>query len=71
MYKIFEKLLKAKGITVAAFCESTGIARSTLWRWKNEEIEPRQETLRKIADALDVPILTFFVEEGGLNDNGE
>ena len=64
VYKTYEKLLKAKGMTVAEFCEKTGIARSTLWRWKNGEIEPRQDTLRKIADVLDVPILTFFVDEG-------
>lgn len=34
MYEIFEKLLKAKGISAYKFCKDTGIPQSTISTWK-------------------------------------
>ncbi len=49
-----------KGITQRELSERSGIAGSYLSRIENRHLEPRPKTLRKIAEALDVPVAEFF-----------
>jgi transcriptional regulator with XRE-family HTH domain len=49
-----------KGISQRQLSERCGIAGSYLSRIENRHLEPRPKTLRKIADALEVPLAEFF-----------
>jgi transcriptional regulator with XRE-family HTH domain len=49
-----------KGITQRELSERSGIAGSYLSRIENRHLEPRPKTLRKIAEALEVPLAEFF-----------
>ena len=51
-----------KGISQRQLSERCGIAGSYLSRIENRHLEPRPKTLRKIADALEVPLAEFFQE---------
>jgi len=51
-----------KGISQRQLSQRSGIAGSYLSRIENRHLEPRPKTLRKIADALDVPVSEFFQE---------
>ena len=51
-----------KGISQRQLSERCGIAGSYLSRIENRHLEPRPKTLRKIAEALDVPLAEFFQE---------
>lgn len=44
--------LKAHGITRVQLAQDAGIARSTLEAWAAGDVQPKQETLRKIARGL-------------------
>lgn len=39
MYEIFEKLLKARGITIYKFCKDTGVSESTVYTWKKKKTQ--------------------------------
>lgn len=52
-----------QNLTQKTLSERTGIATSYLSRVENRRLEPRPKTLRKIAEALGVPVAEFF-EEG-------
>lgn len=49
-----------KGVSQRELSERCGIAGSYLSRIENRHLEPRPKTLRKIADALEVPLAEFF-----------
>jgi DNA-binding XRE family transcriptional regulator len=49
-----------KGITQRELSQRSGIAGSYLSRIENRHLEPRPKTLRKIAEALGVPLAEFF-----------
>ena len=51
-----------KGISQRQLSQRSGIAGSYLSRIENRHLEPRPKTLRKIAEALDVPVAEFFQE---------
>jgi transcriptional regulator with XRE-family HTH domain len=51
-----------KGISQRQLSQRSGIAGSYLSRIENRHLEPRPKTLRKIAEALDVPVAEFFRE---------
>jgi len=54
-----------KGLTQRRVSERSGIASSYLSRIENRHLEPSPKTLRKIADALGVPVSDFFQERPG------
>ena len=56
------QLRNQKGISQRQLSQRSGIAGSYLSRIENRHLEPRPKTLRKIADALDVPVSEFFQE---------
>jgi len=49
-----------KGVSQRELSERSGIAGSYLSRIENRHLEPRPKTLRKIAEALEVPVAEFF-----------
>ncbi len=51
-----------KGISQRQLSQRSGIAGSYISRIENRHLEPRPKTLRKIAEALDVPMAEFFEE---------
>lgn len=51
-----------KGMSQRQLSERSGIAGSYLSRIENRHIEPRPKTLRKIAEALGVPVSDLFQE---------
>jgi transcriptional regulator with XRE-family HTH domain len=54
-----------KGMTQRQLSERSGIAGSYLSRIENRHLEPRPKTLRKIAEALAVPVSELFQERPG------
>jgi transcriptional regulator with XRE-family HTH domain len=54
-----------KGLSQRELGERTGIAGSYLSRIENRRLEPRPKTLRKIAEALGVPVSELFQERPG------
>lgn len=57
------QLRNQKGISQQELSELTGIAPSYLSRIENRHLEPRPQTLRKIAHALAVPMSEIFQEQ--------
>ena len=51
-----------KGMTQRELSQRSGIAGSYLSRIENRHLEPRPKTLRRLAEALDVPLGEFFQE---------
>jgi DNA-binding Xre family transcriptional regulator len=49
-----------KGMSQRELSQRSGIAGSYLSRIENRHLEPRPKTLRKIAEALEVPLAEFF-----------
>ena len=56
------QLRNQKGLTQQQLSDLTGLAASYLSRIENRHLEPRPQTLRKIAAALGVPISDIFQE---------
>ena len=56
------QLRNQKGLTQQQLSDLTGLAASYLSRIENRHLEPRPQTLRKIAAALGVPISEIFQE---------
>lgn len=56
------QLRNQKGLTQAQLSDLTGLAASYLSRIENRHIEPRPNTLRRIALALGVPVSEIFQE---------
>jgi len=54
-----------KGISQRQLSESSGIASSYLSRIENRRVEPQPKTLRRIAEALGVPVSEMFDERPG------
>jgi transcriptional regulator with XRE-family HTH domain len=52
-----------KGITQRELSGRSGIAGSYLSRIENRHLDPRPKTLRKIAEALEVPLAEFFRDQ--------
>jgi len=51
-----------KGISQRELSQRSGIAGSYLSRIENRHLEPRPKTLRKIAEALSVPLAEFLLD---------
>lgn len=49
MYKIYEKLRNARGLTDYKVAKEAGVSRSTLSEWKNGEHKPSLETIQKLS----------------------
>ena len=56
MYEIYERLLKARGLTSADVSKATGIRQSTLSTWKKRNATLNIKNAQKIADFLGVSI---------------
>lgn len=56
MYKNYEALRDAKGVTDYAVAKATGITKSTFTDWKSGRSKPKIEKLTKIAAYFDVPL---------------
>ena len=56
------QLRNEKGLTQQELSDRTGLAASYLSRIENRHLEPRPQTLRKIAIALGVPMSEIFQE---------
>lgn len=67
MYKIYEAIRDARGMTDYEVAKKAQIATSTLSAWKHEGTEkgytPKIDKIKKIADALGVPYTVFFGKE--------
>ena len=56
------QLRNDRGLTQQQLGDLTGLAASYLSRIENRHLEPRPQTLRKIASALEVPVSEIFQE---------
>ena len=56
MYKNYEALRDAKGVTDYAVAKATGITKSTFTDWKSGRSKPKIEKLTKIAAYFDVSL---------------
>lgn len=57
-----KSLRKSKGITQKRLAELTGLATITIQGYEAEKYKPKYEQLKKLSDALNVPIRTFLLE---------
>lgn len=55
-------IIEEKGMNIQDFCDSTGLARSTVNRWTSKNASPRLKTIKLIAEVLNTP-LNYFIEE--------
>lgn len=56
MYKRFEALMNAKGVTAYRVSKDTGISTSTLSEWKNERYVPKVDKLIILANYFGVTL---------------
>lgn len=59
IYRVFEKLLKERGVSAYKVAKEAKIDNSTLSHWKAEDYEPKLSVLIKIADYFNVPVEIF------------
>ena len=64
MYKIFESLLKEKGLTAADVAKATGISQTVFSNWKARGGGLSFENIAKVAQFLEVPLETFAKQDG-------
>jgi transcriptional regulator with XRE-family HTH domain len=50
------------GLSQGDIERSTGIRRTRISEWEHGHIRPSEPNLRRLADALDVPVLWFYQE---------
>ena len=63
MYEKFRKLLKKKHLSVYRVSKMSGVSQGTLSDWKSRPNGKLSvDNLKKLADALEVPI-TYFLED--------
>lgn len=63
MYEIFEQLLQKRGMSSYEVSKLSGVSQATLSDWKNGKSIPRNKTLKKIADVLNVSVAYLLGEE--------
>lgn len=57
------RLRRNAGLTTPELADLAGVARNTMWRIQNVAgYEPRERTLRRIAEALNVPVGSFYAQ---------
>lgn len=54
MFKIFEELMKQKGLTIYRIAKDTGLTTTFFYKWRDLDYKPKYETLKTIADYLGV-----------------
>jgi transcriptional regulator with XRE-family HTH domain len=57
-------LRKTHGVSQPALAEKSGVAQPTISDIERGRREPHHSTLKKLADALNVPVAAFFQEDG-------
>jgi len=60
LYDVFEKHLKAKGVTALQVAKATGVPQSTLSDWKTGRSTPKIDKLIKLAIYFDVSVDKFI-----------
>lgn len=58
-----KRIRKSKGLTQSQLSEKLKVAEVTIRKWEKGEREPNLETIRKIANALDVPLVELIGKE--------
>lgn len=61
MYKKFEQLLKARGITAYRVAKDIGLSSTLFSDWKSGKSNPKADKLKRIADYFGVTI-EYFLE---------
>ena len=64
---IIRDIRKKKNLTIKEISASSGVAQSLISQIENDKANPSLSTLIAIAEALDVPIMTFFGGESKVN----
>lgn len=59
----------ARKLTLDALSQKCGVSRASLSKIERGEMSPTYETLRKLANGLEVALTTLVVEAGGLHDD--
>jgi len=54
---------RAKGLTQKALADIVGVKQSTVCLWETGQCKPSVPTIKKLSEALEVPIEDFFKEE--------
>ncbi len=63
MFLRIKEIAKRKGITGVALAEKINITQQNMSNIMNEKINPSLDTLKKIADALDVSVPELFAPQ--------
>ncbi len=58
-----KEILRQRGITLKDFASQSGISASNLSNYLNGKISPTLETLKKIANTLDIDVVELFKEK--------
>lgn len=61
-------LRKQKGLSIRALAEKCGISVNTLSLIENDKTSPNVNTLKLLAEGLEIPIMSFFEEEKSDNE---
>lgn len=69
MYERYKKLLDEKNLKNADVSRGANVSNMTLSDWKNGKTIPKTDTLRKIAEFLEVSVDYFFGSENYQIDN--
>jgi transcriptional regulator with XRE-family HTH domain len=58
-----KRIRKERGLSQPGLAERSGVPQPTISNIENDRREPHASTLRKLGDALSVPVAAFFAEE--------
>lgn len=62
-YAVYQLARNIKGMTDYKVSQAAGIRPSSLSDWKSGRYTPKYETLRKVANVLDIPVELFLKED--------
>ena len=60
---LIKKLRKENGFTQQQLAEKSGISEISIRKYENHERTPKLETIKKLSNALNVPLSTFVSED--------
>lgn len=63
MYRVFEELMKKRGVTAYRVAKETGVPQATLSDWRRGRSCPKIDKLLKIAEYFGVDVGVFIADK--------
>lgn len=63
-----KRLRTSRGFTMRGLAERVGVSKPTLWKWEGDQVRPRHDTMKRLAEELTVSELELVYGAPGLGE---